>query len=572
MAPRLLERLKALAGRAWSHRHIIVWIFIIAAYSAFAALPMFAQRGYMDEKALIVGAMGLSIAEVSRSAVTVAQALTKPPLNNDNLPSLVSRAAIASVSYDIDNNISASPLLRWHNTTFLNGCHAVHAVVPGGRGDGTESLLLVLPIDHSDKDTAALAVAVGVMAARHLSSVAWLAKDLAILFMDSSVTRCSTTTTTTLQNWLERMDVSGADDRPSVHSVPPLGLLQQGLIVDIRTAAATEARIGVNGYNGQLPNLDMVVLTKRNLDYFTNLPSGIGLDIGGAPATKHPKNAPFMQKIRTAAVFASYIAAGQPTGAHGALLHRGVDALTVTLTRADLVGQASSGDISSSKQGSKVLPSATEAEALSTARNALVAAEMILRTCNNLHERLHHANALYLLTDADHFVNVGAYMAPPGLLLAALVLQTAGASVNLGNALGGKGDASRDARKKGWALAIAVHSGIVIAIRVWSCYKGGCCLSNVAGPAWSILAISVSLWKIGNPWGEILLFSGRERKNLGSEKEVEAGNGSGGMRSSFVAACSVLFVVGGAALLLWRWALCFVVLAIAVPLLQLLST
>ena len=434
MAPRI-ERLKTLLRRLWSHRNILIWALILAGYASFAALPMFAQRGYMDEKALIVGAMGLSIGEVSRSAVSIAQSISKR-LPVDGLDILVASAAAASTN-TLGNNL-ASPL-TWHNTSLDHGCHAVHAVVPGGRGDGTESLLLALPIYYEDGNTASLAVAIGVMAANHLSSVTWLGKDLAVVFLDTSP-RCSKTTTYTLEKWLERMDVAGADDRLSMHSVPPLGSLQQGIVLDIQTSAATEARIGVHGYNGQLPNLDMVVLTKRNIDYFANLPSGTGLDVGGAPATKNPKNELFMDKIRTVIAFAGYLAAGKPSGAHAALLKRGVDALTVTFTNKDL-GQ----DGFTTKIATKKLMN--EGEALLTARNALVTAEMIIRTCNNLHERLHHASALYLLVDADNFVNVGAYMAPPGLLLGALILQTISAYV--APAAGGSKNNSRGRTGRG---------------------------------------------------------------------------------------------------------------------------
>lgn len=98
------------------------------------------------------------------------------------------------------------------------GCSLVHTVIPAGRGDGTESLAVVLSINlnnplggnnnfkaspnteveselrqaegsgsrETSGETAALVAAVGIAAASGFESAAWLAKDVVFVFVDTS--------------------------------------------------------------------------------------------------------------------------------------------------------------------------------------------------------------------------------------------------------------------------------------------------------------------------------------------------------------------------------------------------
>ncbi|KAL4548160.1 hypothetical protein Ndes2526B_g07355 [Nannochloris sp. 'desiccata'] len=458
-------------------------------------------------------------------------------------------------------------------------CHgaAVHAVIPGGRGDGTEALLLAFPITPAS-DTARFIVAIGVQAARHLSGVPWLAKDLAIVFLEveggnsSDTLRCShSNALEALESWLRYMDLTEAKEKKKNAAQPPrqqqqhqvvLGLIQQGIILDIRTIAATEARLSVHGYNGQLPNLDLVVLTKKNLDFYTNFPHGVGLDVGRAPAVKTRSDINTLrQRIRTSVSFAGYLARGKPTGAHAALLDKGADALGIIFTRPELSNLDS---LSGDNSANSII---NDSDVVLTARNALNAIEMILRTCNNLHERLHHANALYILIDADHFVNVGACMVPPGLLLAALLLVVAQHVPSM--------SAEGEKEKKGAVIVLMVHAAaasIVIMSLQFSCdsnfifsQDSDTLLQTVS----TILAAALISIKIGGTWTKHLSTTAAAVNITETTRTGEVETGT--LLHSFVGVCSILVLIEAAALLLWRWALSFTLLAITVPLLHLLS-
>ncbi len=575
------DRLSKAIDHLWSHRNSIIWILIITALAAFTALPLAAQKGYMDEKALVVGAMGLSIHEI-QGADSIYNGL-KQQHDINNIYNLLTRASELSINHSNAETLPPPPVWQAQNknnnsTSRCPGSAAVHAVIPGGRGDRTEALVLAFPVT-TGSDTAKLTAAIGVQAARHMASVSWLAKDLVIIFLEvealdnlstMNTTRCThSTALDALESWLREMDLIGIDSEilennkkivaATAGKVNTFGsLIQQGIIVDIRTVAATEARLSVHGYNGQLPNLDLVALTKKNLDYYTNFPVGVGVDVGRAPAVKTSKDTNSLrQRIRTSVSFAWYLALGKPTGAHAALLKRGADALSIVFTRPEL----SILDF----EDKSTAPSYTvkDSDVLYTTRNALNAIEMIIRTCNNLHERLHHANALYILIDADHFVNVGACMAPPGILLAALLLLVAQYLPTL--------SIKSDGEKKGAMLAVALHAtviGIAVILENNSNFsKENGTLVNVVGTT-AVSGVLVYT-KIGASWASCLSFS---NFSSGGDAPVSKAQGkrnrSSPLLHSFIGVCSILVLIEASALLLWRWALSFTLLALTVPILH----
>lgn len=65
-------------------------------------------------------------------------------------------------------------------------CSTWHSVARSPRGDGGEGFVLLLPLDARRPAAAALAAAVGTAAAAHLHRSGWLAKDMALVFVDAS--------------------------------------------------------------------------------------------------------------------------------------------------------------------------------------------------------------------------------------------------------------------------------------------------------------------------------------------------------------------------------------------------
>jgi hypothetical protein len=229
-----------------------------------------------------------------------------------------------------------------------------------------------------------------------VSTVTWLAKDLVIVIIETDGDRVHTINA--VERWLDEELDSG---RVGLK----VGALQQGFILDIRSTQSTYFSIGVHGYNGQLPNMDLIVLARRNIELFSPLP--VQLDVGGAIESSYLASG--KKQSQTRLVQSSILAAlGMPTGAHAALLHRNVDAITLTLNQ-----ESDSESFDASHF--------TTASMESTARSALTVTEMIIRTCNNLHEKLHHSTVLYVMLDAEFFVPIGAFMVPPALLLIGLL-------------------------------------------------------------------------------------------------------------------------------------------------------
>ena len=86
---------------------------------------------------------------------------------------------------------AAGPRLAFHRHAFnasTSGaaCATLHAVARAPRGDGSEGVVLALPLDTRDAAAAAFAAAVGAATAVHLRQSGWLAKDAVLLFVDAA--------------------------------------------------------------------------------------------------------------------------------------------------------------------------------------------------------------------------------------------------------------------------------------------------------------------------------------------------------------------------------------------------
>ncbi len=53
------------------------------------------------------------------------------------------------------------------------------------------------------------------------------------------------------------------------------GAIQQALGFDVRSAALRSASVAVEGYGGQLPNLDLAIMVQRTVDGYSGLRSKV---------------------------------------------------------------------------------------------------------------------------------------------------------------------------------------------------------------------------------------------------------------------------------------------------------
>ena len=450
--------LKGLAGERC--RLILVIVVYCMALLSFVSLPMFAKNGRLDEKSLLLGLTRPTTTDaLGQETVKIADMLEKRARSDCtsggmdrkslNLAMMVEEAEIEwRKHYMIDNEAVGSQ--SWMSTVFDNGCSTVHKTIESRRGDGTESLLLVVPVkknicllDERERQnqglpTSSFAIAVGVQVSKMLARVPWLAKDIVILMIEEASCQPSIA----IETWFKHFgDLSvplphisplefgqGTNSEFENNSTSHLRLsstIQQALVLEFESPMPTEARLGVLGYNGQLPNLDLVILTKKNLDYFTAGLS-IGLDVGGF--TEHWKKQnetwrTLLQRLEIIVRMTYAHARGLSKGLHGPLLKKNIDAISIVFTSPNNSNfKNSAPDMSLPKP--------------KTARNALSAVEMVFRSLNNLEERLHHATGLYLPAGPGSVVPAGFLLLPPGLMLISSILLSMYLIVSLKNQTG----------------------------------------------------------------------------------------------------------------------------------------
>ncbi|EFN58972.1 hypothetical protein CHLNCDRAFT_49782 [Chlorella variabilis] len=444
--PSKLQRIGAAA--LWAAQPA-VWLLLALGVTAFLLLPLAAKKCYLDEKALLVGGTVPTVRQSGAvDACLAALQRLQAGGSATDFPQLVRTAAAAMASFAsalefYQHNFSASSLgdgpggADSSSGSAPRQCRSMHAVVRTPRGDGNEGYVLMLPLDASRPAAAALAAAAGVAALGHLRSSRWLAKDAVLLFADTQACGAEESA----QAWLAAYN--GAHD---LFGFPRAGLLQQALVLELAGPAggsgggggadsgASSAELSVHGGGSLLPNLDLYYLVKRNLELHTTLPVGLRASAATPPAaTWHagaalaaaagwlglappPGTQRYASDLQTLAAFAGQLARGEPTGAHAAFLAHQVDAATLTLRFA-----AAAEPPAGRGGGAKAAQRAQLA-----AHTTLTAMEMVLRTFNNLQERLHHSTALYALVSPTRFVSIAAYLAPPACLLLAALAQVRG--------------------------------------------------------------------------------------------------------------------------------------------------
>lgn len=449
----------------------------------------------------------------------------------------------------VASGAAAAPSLRFYHLNVSSGpasrrrCATAHTVVRAPRSDGSEGL--VLWVQQSARSSTAhadaLAAAVGVAAAAHLGRARWLAKDVAVVFADRG---CSPLAAA--KAWL-----SVYNSERSLFDFPRAGLMQQALALELPHGVDVRAaELAVHGWQGLLPNADLYYQIKRNLDIHTGLPVRLAaapslpawLRRGAAalaamlPGFDDAKGDRYVSELATAAGFGLQLAAGEPDGAHGAFLELGVDAATLRLV------------------GGKSHREAHAAGVDAAAAHALTAVELALRTCNNLQERLHHSTALYLLLSPDRMITIAVYLAPPGLLLAAA----------LGQVLLEARRATAAAWRPAWLCLAAIHAAALISALAWHSVVRRPSAGGVdSGPplaqtaAGTVVAAAALAWWAGDI----------SPAAVAAVEPNSNSSSSGGIGPPLRVAAATVLLMEGVSMLLGHWALCWLLLSAALPLL-----
>lgn len=408
-----------------------------------------------------------------------------------------------------------------------NATHGVnvHAVARAARGNGREGIVLATPIGApgATLEADAAALALGLVVMRTIAAAPWLAKDVAWLVADARWGPGDHGIAAT-DAWLREYHAPGSSARgtghrtrrstavaqPSPSSLAPfgrIGALQQAYVVELPEGAVADvASINVVGFNGALPNQDLVNVPVQ-LAKLAGFPSagifadssragtggGGGDGDGGRGRVKGGDlfdalgavvgSSGFAADLRRVAGFALALARGTPTGSHASFKSYAVDAVTVRVSsRGVPTGVPTGGAHRRGDPGHGV-----------SGEDAFLRlgtfAESAVRCSNNLLETLHHSMFYYVMVDDDRFLSIAEYVAPQGLMLASsLVTAIALAVIGTSTSTGRSEPVSLDEKRRGKKGGKEGGKAATAPAHDWSSALALALLAHVAG--WCALLVA----------------------------------------------------------------------------------
>eukprot|EP01113_Clastostelium_recurvatum_P043538 TRINITY_DN7225_c0_g1_i1.p1 TRINITY_DN7225_c0_g1~~TRINITY_DN7225_c0_g1_i1.p1 ORF type:complete len:674 (-),score=113.51 TRINITY_DN7225_c0_g1_i1:23-1981(-) len=383
-------------------RVLSVVLFLVGLFSL-TQFPQHAHRTYVSENALMPGSarVDYSSKDLEAAARTTHDFIqfqkTIKHLSGD-LPSWSRSCAEWIVSRLQDLNCDLDPRIFSYNVSLAGRQetrYQVYAVLKAPKADGTESIALTTRWHWHHKEAANGVSGLGLLVSilGHLRTSRWMAKDIIVLISD---------TDQGVRSWLDKYHAPhtyASSDDDDVF--PRAGSIQAAINFDLpATSTFDQITLSLEGYNGQLPNLDLtntIVRVARveglNTDHKMSL-------------IAHPAPYPFLSSpylpdelttpmMTTLFTFMINQAKGVPTGPHGAFNTYHIDAVTVGVSPGTSYNSVMIGRV-----------------AVGT-----------LRSLNNLLERLHQSFYFYVLCSPTHYLSIGEYMIPFGLLVAPLLVE-----------------------------------------------------------------------------------------------------------------------------------------------------
>mmetsp|Transcript_40511 Transcript_40511/g.114746 ORF Transcript_40511/g.114746 Transcript_40511/m.114746 type:complete len:705 (-) Transcript_40511:134-2248(-) len=497
-------------GRALLQRSSVACTLLLLAGSlGLLCAPLAEKKMFFDENALLPGA----------AVVGVNKAASAPQASDGRLRAAQSALAASNNTHTWQQWLTQQMReLSLSSQTFTgaSGCMSAVGVLEPDRGDGKEAIVLVTPVWApptaltQPSGAPVLAAALGLLA--HLRGVAWLSKSIILVAPDAS---CGFAGSTAVGEWLA--EYHGPPPMTAVHQMQQQGgrmlrggRIQQALVVEMppgSEGSLDRFEVLMQGPWGETPNLDIVHLTAWTARRYTGLPVDLATDhlghnflqeavqplltkLGVPPLS--PGHLAYAQKLIGMGGFIALQLSGSSTGSHSPFHARGADAVTLRAVA----------DAPARPQGTK-LPGYKTAMKLSEVM------EVVVHSCSNLVEALHHSYKMYAMLGAHHFVTPEVYLVPTVLIVLAFLIQAA-AVKQVDSGAGERHCSSHLAgNASGWAAAITA----VLLIHV-------CCWVALAGairwqaepipPSWlataSRLGVPASATQaINNPLALLLL-------------------------------------------------------------------
>lgn len=540
------EKLHRIWG--WVQRNMLLLIGLLymgGSVPGLMSMPFAAHPGRIDEKALQLGVAYPQCGVTRASDVVALRARATSRLSQGRKEGMVvdvgheARVLWDGMHWKSDAR-NRQHRLGWNSNGRYNSTSYVYDVVQGTRSDGTESILLVLPMrcgTEAGASAASLAMSVGHGLSWYLQDQEWLAKNVIVAYVDVS----------------RYAGIHLAMD--DLLSIMPqdrrVGQIQQSIIVDIQDGSVDtldSSWIKMHGWNGQVPNFDMFLVARRSIELFA--PKLAVWSERKGSRGKETELSRYYSSVVSLARFVGKHAFGLSDGGHALLLERSIDALTVEFT-------------STRKGASKTFSSEIEG-----IKSILQTCEGMIRALNNLQERLHHSTALYALAGPASVIDIGVYMVCPGLLLIAQCMKSYRSVTRV-----------MSEKNKSIVWDSAVGAAILILMSLLGLYaaiqamavsyivNGKVVLYSIE-TVWSVLrslcmmiVVMVVLWKFCAHWAELWANPTAPQRDTTTTRRHHAGD----IRAT-KAAFSVFISSLAACLLLYRWSLAWILLSLTVPL------
>ncbi|KAF5396644.1 Glycosylphosphatidylinositol anchor attachment 1 [Paragonimus heterotremus] len=270
----------------------------------------------------------------------------------------------------------------------------LYTIMRSPSGGRTEALLLTVPLrtECSDATSPCLNATVSLMLSllKSFRQQIYWAKDIIVVFPESDYIG--------MLAWLEAYHGSIIPEYLSWSEIEGRsGAIQAGLNLELSRLNIESLDISSEGINGLLANLDLVNTIVRLSHKHSIEPcvSGQYYDFArNAVQTRKQNVMGLLQAVWTQA-------SGSPAGLHGLLINYQIPAVTL--------------------RGPSRSFKTTRESRQSTNVGKLV--EGVLRSLNNLQERLHQSFWYYLLPNPLRYISIGVYMPPVLLLVGSLLIK-----------------------------------------------------------------------------------------------------------------------------------------------------
>jgi Gaa1-like, GPI transamidase component len=311
--------------------------------------------------------------------------------------------------------------------------HIVSSVMNTPRASQLESIALVLPYDSSvilrkrynhtlSSYNTFSGLSLGLAMLHQLSTSRWLGKSLLIVAVDEGFAATKQSSYSAFGRWMNEYihDTPECDQvgRKSSNKFVRAGLIRTALALDVRGDLPLKlVSMCAGGHHGLLPNLDIVSVTAQLLRGWqiglvtcgailedVSVSGHVSALLENTPLDSYdtsflPFNVPLHRGLLRSV---AHLATGFPSGYHAQFLDHNVDALTIRQVSEPPYGQGNVAAINPLRLGSAI--------------------ESIVRSWNNLIEKLHHSTYFFLLLSNTEFTTMEKYFPAFVLLFAPVPL------------------------------------------------------------------------------------------------------------------------------------------------------